>query len=99
MKTNCIWQVTWSGLCDLHLKGLKMCSEGTISGPAHIYSNLFLRSVSVAGVTSAAVVLILRAVSGEVVGNVGTETASLMAHTRINQWSKARGVRWPSASM
>jgi hypothetical protein len=36
MKTNCIWQVTLSGLCDLHLKGLKMFSEGTVSGPAHI---------------------------------------------------------------
>jgi hypothetical protein len=37
-----------------------------------------------AGVTLAAVVPIFPAISGEVVGNVGTETASLVTYTRIN---------------
>jgi hypothetical protein len=37
-----------------------------------------------AGVTSAAAVHIFPAISGEVVGNVGTQTASLMTYTRIN---------------
>jgi len=37
-----------------------------------------------AGVTLAAVVRIFPAVSGEVVDNVGKETASLMTYARIN---------------
>jgi hypothetical protein len=37
-----------------------------------------------AGVTLASVVRIFPANSGEVVGNVGTETVSPLTHTRIN---------------